>query len=115
MRPVKLGKKRLSKYRNVETWVDGYRFDSKHEAACYQSLKEARRTGQINYFLRQTTIHLAPGGKHKKTPVLMRIDFQVHYLDGTVRYIDAKGRATQDWLNKASMAEDMYGITIETW
>lgn len=141
MMPVRLQPKR-SKYGNEQTWRDGYRFDSKREALCYDWVHTLQVQGDIRYFLRQVPIHLAPAGEHKKTPVLMRVDFVlvldldqrpwekvpgVTYCRATrnvkrynsdangLLWIDAKGVPTKDWLNKAAMAENKLGIRIQTW
>jgi hypothetical protein len=104
-----------SKYRNVRTEVDGWTFDSKREAKCYAWLKALVDEGEILYFLRQVPIHLAPPCEHNSRGVVMRVDFMLAYPDDSVRYLDAKGVATRDWLNKAAMAENLYGIKIEVW
>ena len=117
MKPVRLpgtGKK-PSKYRNVACYEDGYRFDSKRERDCFRWLKTLRRDGIVDYFLRQVPIHIAPPGNHKTTATTLRIDFLVFYHDERVRYIDAKGKATKGWLDKAAVAENLYGIHIEVW
>ena len=117
MKPIRLPAARRTrpKWGNRETWVDGYRFDSKREAELYTSLCDAQRRGEITYFLRQVPIHLAPASDHKDTATTMRIDFLVFYPDGSHRYIDAKGKATPQWKDKAAMAERLLPIRIETW
>ena len=107
--------KRPHKYNAKATFVDGWRFASKREADCYKSLKFAQERGEIAYFLRQVPIHLCPPSQHKKTATTLRVDFLVVYPDNSLKYVDAKGLATADWKNKASQAENMYGIRIDTW
>lgn len=109
-----------SKYRNTPCWRDGYWFASILEADCYDVLKVMQARGEINYFLRQVPIHLAPAGDQKERPVLMRVDFvPVSHPDSNgrrvIRYIDAKGVATPSWKDKAAMAESKMGIKIELW
>lgn len=94
------------KYRAVATEVDGIRFPSKLQAQVYSTLVLLRRAGDIRYFLREVPIHL-PGS------VTYRVDFQVFYADGRIRYLDAKGVETQVYKIKKRQVEALYPITIE--
>lgn len=97
MKPLK------HKYHATPTYADGYRFDSKAEARYYVMLKHRM---DVLFFLRQVPIHL-PGG------VVMRIDFQVFYRDGSVEMIDVKGYATQTYLTKKKIVEALYPFKIK--
>lgn len=96
----------VRKYRNVPTVVDGIRFDSKREAEYYRLLKFEQKTGLVSYFLRQVPIHL-PGGTK------LVIDFVVFMVDGRVRYVDAKGRRTKEFLIKRREVQHHYPIVLE--
>lgn len=103
--PVEAGDARR-KYGNCPTRVDGIRFDSKREARYYERLKLEREAGLIAYFLRQVPIHL-PGGTK------LVVDFQVHMPDGTVRYVDAKGRETKEFRIKQREVHHHYPFRLE--
>jgi hypothetical protein len=100
-------KARPPKYRAEPTTVDGIRFDSKREAKVYGDLTNLQRAGEISYFLRQVPLHL-PGGTR------LVVDFQIHYPDGRVRYLDAKGVETPVFKVKRREIEAYYPIKVET-
>ena len=104
---INITAKSRNKYNAKPTTIDGIRFDSKKEARVYQDLVLQWKAGQIRYFVRQVPIDL-PGG------VKMRVDFLVMHNDGHEQWLDAKGKATRDWLNKKKIAEAIYPIKIET-
>lgn len=86
---------------------NGYRFDSKIERDTYEYLRTLQEAGEIDLILRQTRIDLSPDHR-------MRIDFLVFWDDGSVQFLDAKGRATDAWKAKKDIAEDRHGIRIDT-
>lgn len=98
--------KRASKYGAVVTHVDGIRFDSKREAKYYEQLKLRMAAGEVSYFLRQVPIHL-PGGTK------LVIDFQEFHADGSVHYVDAKGRETPAFRIKQREVHHHYPFRIE--
>jgi hypothetical protein len=102
------GRARATKYGNVITHVDGIRFDSKKEAQYYQQLLLMKAGHAIKGFARQVSIPL-PSGKRR-----IRLDFVVTENDGRIRWIDAKGYATNAWKIQRAEAEAMLGIEIET-
>lgn len=89
------------KYGNHITQVDGIRFDSKREAKYYQQLLMRKAAGELLYFLRQVPIHL-PGGTK------LVVDFQEFHADGSVHYIDVKGRETPVFRLKKREVEHQY-------
>lgn len=95
-----------SKYGATPTSVDGIRFDSKREAAYYQKLKARVAAGEVQYFLRQTPLHL-PGGTK------LVVDFVEFLADGRVRYVDVKGHETQTFRVKKREVEHHYPVRIE--
>ena len=94
------------KFNAKQTTADGIKFASKKEAAYYQYLKHQRALGYVLFFLRQTPFHL-PGNIKYLT------DFTVFYSNGTVDFIDVKGRDTPLSLTKRKMVEDIYGVQIK--
>ena len=98
--------KKPTKYRSVATVVGGIRFDSKKEAAYYCQLLVRQKAGEVVMFLRQVPLHL-PGG------VKLVIDFLEFHADETVHFIDVKGRRTDKYIVKKTIAEHVYNIEIE--
>jgi uncharacterized protein DUF1064 len=94
------------KYGNHITHVDGIRFDSRREAKYYQNLQLRIAGGEVKYFLRQVPIHL-PGGTK------LVVDFQEFHTDGSVHYVDVKGRETPVFRLKKREVEHHYPIKIE--
>lgn len=94
-----------NKYGAVPTVVNGIRFDSKREARYFEKLVERKAAGEVAYFLRQVPLHL-PGGTR------LVVDFQIHYPDGRVEYVDVKGRETDSFKIKRREIEAIYPIRI---
>jgi hypothetical protein len=70
-----------SKYGNKKVVVDGWRFDSKHEAEVYGRLKLMQQSGEVAWFAVQPRFIL-PGGIHYVA------DFVVHLVIAPARLID---------------------------
>lgn len=85
--------------------TDGIKFPSKLEAKYYGLLKLRQQAGEVLFFLRQVAFDL-PGG------VRYFSDFQVFLADGTVEFIDTKGRDTPISIAKRKMVEDLYPVEI---
>lgn len=94
------------KFKAVRTERDGLKFDSKLEASYYQQLKLRQSAGDVIFFLRQINFHL-PGG------VKYLADFQVFLADGTVEFIDVKGKDTPMSIAKRKMVEELYPVEIK--
>lgn len=103
--PVEKGDARR-KYGNHPTTVDGIRFDSKREARFYEQLKLQQKAGTVLFFLRQVPLHL-PGGTR------LVLDFVVHNADGTIRWVDVKGRETTAFRIKRREIQHHYPIVVE--
>jgi len=97
---------RKHKFNAVKTELDGINFDSKKEAKYYTELKLRMKAGEIIFFLRQVPFDL-PG------KVKYRIDFQEFHSDGTIHFIDVKGKKTEMYIAKKKMVEALYPIEIE--
>ena len=94
------------KYHAKPVEQNGIRFDSKKEAARYNTLELLRSAGEVLAFLRQVPFHL-PGG------VRYVCDFAVFWADGSVTFEDVKGFKTESYKAKKRMVEDLYApITI---
>ena len=105
-RPVVWKPKKAPKYNAKKTHRDGWNFDSQKEANYYDELKLAEKAGHVLFFLRQVPFHLEGG-------TIYRADFQVWYTDGTVRHIDVKGFATEEYKRKKRKVAAQYGVEIE--
>ena len=111
-------KKRLAvnkrKYRNTPVYVDGERFDSKHERAIYDRLVAEHGAENV---IRQVSLPIGGGNR-------LRVDFMVIWVDYAkskttpgcvlVEFIDAKGVVTDTWKAKARHLADKHGIKIRT-
>jgi hypothetical protein len=97
---------RANKYNAKPTTVDGIRFDSKREAAYYCQLKLRVHFKEVAYFLRQVPIHL-PGGTR------LVVDFLEVHTDGSLLYVDVKGRETDAFKIKRREIQAVYPIVIE--
>jgi len=94
------------KYHAKPVEHDGIRFDSKKEAARYNTLELLRSAGEVLTFTMQVPFRL-PGG------VRYVCDFLVFWSDGSVTFEDVKGFRTESYKAKKKMVEDLYApITI---
>lgn len=94
-------KKKTHKYNAKATVIDGFRFDSKKEAARYVRNKLLLSNGEMIMQLRQTPFHLPDG-------VIYRLDFMEFYSDGRILFIDIKGRDTAMSKLKRGQVECLY-------
>lgn len=85
---------------------DGQHFSSKLEHRYYLHLKLLQKAGEVVFFLRQVPFHLSGNTTY-------RCDYQVFYTDGTVRFIDCKGMATDIFTLKKKQVEAIYPVEIE--
>ena len=94
------------KFNAVRTEINGIKFPSKLEARYYKQLLLRQQMGEVLFFLMQTPFRLTGG-------IIYRIDFQEFRSDGTVHFIDCKGKATDVFIMKKKMVEELYPIKIE--
>ena len=99
-------RKNKHKFGAVKTERDGFKFDSKLEARYYDYLKVQQSEGHVVFFLMQTRFHLEGN-------VTYAVDFQVFYSDGSVRFIDVKGRETKAFIRAKKQVEARYPVDIE--
>lgn len=77
---------------NVETNLDGYRFDSKLEASVYQLLKLREKSGELKIKQHQKHIYLS------EARVIYIPDFEcVDVASGAIFYVEAKGFESPRW------------------
>lgn len=100
---------RRAKYGNVRTTVDGHTFDSKKEAARYETLRRLKDAGGVLWFALQPQF-LLDGG------VVYRADFIVVWKDGSVVVEDVKSAATardKSYRLKKRQVRARWGVEIE--
>lgn len=109
------------KYRNVPALVDGIKFDSKHEAECWEELKLRERIGDVRFLNRQVSFPLCVDGRVIQR---WRCDFFYHErapaaFSGAVTWrvvvADAKSdftRKLQSWRRTKALFESLYGIQV---
>ena len=98
--------KNAHKFGAKKTERDGFKFDSKLEARYYDYLKKRELDGDIVFFLRQTRFHLEGN-------VTYSCDFAVFWADGSVSFIDVKGRETKEFIRAKKQVEARYPVVIE--
>lgn len=85
---------------------DGHHFQSTLEWKYFKHLKLLQNTGEVVFFLKQVPFHL-PGG------VKYVVDYQIFYVDGSVRFVDVKGVETDTFKIKRKIVQDLYPVEIE--
>jgi len=81
-------------------------FASKKEYGYYQELLLRQKAGEVIFFLRQTPLHLPGNAKYV-------VDFVEFRADGTVHFVEVKGRDLPMGKLKRKIAESVYPIKIE--
>ncbi len=101
--------RKVAKYGNTKTDVDGIKFDSKLEARRYTELKYMQMAGEI------TELELQPEYEFSINGVLVckyRADFA--YIRANVRVVeDAKGVKTPEYIIKKKLMRAVYNIEIK--
>lgn len=106
--------KKINKYRNHKTTIDGITFDSKKEAQRYLALKEMQENGEICDLKRQVEWVLIPSQKTSTEtlrPVKYRADF-TYYKDGKLIVEDVKGVKTPEYKIKRKLMYEKHGIEV---
>jgi hypothetical protein len=112
-----VNKKKSSKFNNVKSEIDGYKFDSKKESEFYISLKLKKQAGLIKDFNMQVKYDIIVNHIHIANYFL---DFLVINNDDTIEYIDIKGKdsKTNKFIKtgvfslKKRLVEAIYNIKI---
>lgn len=94
-------KRRRHKFGAVSCQRGQIKFPSKLERRMYDKLVQLQKAGEVVGFLRQPGFDLAGGVRYFA-------DFQVFWSDGTVQFIDTKGRDTTISAMKRKMVEAEY-------
>jgi hypothetical protein len=110
-------KNKSSKFKNVKSEIDGHKFDSKKESEFYGSLKIKKQAGLIKDFKMQIPYEIIVNNIRIGNYFL---DFLVENNDGTIEYIDIKGKdkktnkfiKTGVFALKKRLVEAIYGIKI---
>jgi hypothetical protein len=110
-------RRKRSKYSAVKTEVDGHRFDSLAEAACYLELKLLEKVGTISCLELQPVYELAPsvkyaGAKRAKPALRYFGDFRYIASDGRTVVADVKGMVTDVYAIKKHLMLAIHGIEI---
>lgn len=111
------GKKGRGKYNAVPTFVGTIKFDSKREAAHYQTLRRLEMAGSIRDLRLQVPFILAPsvdlGEKRRKPAMRYVADFV--YIDvatGEQVVEDVKGVQTKAYRDRKHLMKSVHGITV---
>jgi hypothetical protein len=112
-----VNKSKSSKFGNVKVEIDGHKFDSRKESEFYGSLKIKKQAGLIKNFKMQVPYNIVVNNIHIANYFL---DFEVENNDGTIEYIDIKGKdkktnkfiKTGVFALKKRLVEAIYGIKI---
>ena len=94
-----------SKFGNKITELDGIKFRSKKEAKRYQELTLLKKSGEVDFFLRQVPMHFPSGTKYV-------LDYMVFWNDGRITWEDVKGFRTDIYRLKKKEVEYHYPIEI---
>lgn len=109
--------KKRRKYGNEITYVDGIRFDSKHEANVYQELMLRVRARELKCVCRQVHFDLGGGPNATKESRYEYVaDFVTIDSSGIAAVIDAKSditRKNQTYRNKKKDMLALWGIEIQ--
>lgn len=101
----------MNKYKNKKIEVDGIGFDSLLEAKYYKYLLEQQKKGHVGSFITQPRYLLQESfkknGKHYRK-IEYVADFEVTLSDGTVEFIDIKGRVLPVFAIKQKLFERLY-------
>lgn len=96
------------KYGNTRCTWQGMKFDSQHERDKFREFELERIAGKIRAVVRQVSMPMYGSSRR------IRLDFMIVENDGRIRWVDAKGYPTKEWLLKRDQVQQVYGITIET-
>lgn len=96
--------KRLGKYKNVKTTLNGEKFDSKREALRHIVLKQMERDGEISMLHRQRSFDLIVNDKK-----ICRYVGDFAYVENHKAVVeDSKGYRTRDFDIKWKLCQALY-------
>lgn len=109
--PLKVcAEKRKNKYGNLPGYVNGKKFDSRHEAEVYRDLMLRVKAGELRCVIRQVRFDLADFENLQYIA-----DFVTIAPDKTVEVLDAKSEATRKdkvYIIKKKLMREKWGIEI---
>ncbi len=94
------------KFGAIRCEADDISFPSKLERSYFNQLKIRQKTGEILFFLRQVGFDLPGGARHF-------IDFVLFKNDGSVEFVECKGRDLPIGKLKREQVEALYPIEIK--
>jgi hypothetical protein len=94
------------KYGAIKCQRDGIKFRSRLERAYYDQLLLRQKSGEVLFFLMEVPFALPGNTKHL-------IDFQIFLADGTVEFVECKGKDLPMGILKRKQVEDLYPIEIK--
>lgn len=103
---MQVTRKPRHKFGAIRCERDEISFPSKLERAYYDQLKLRQKAGDVIFFLRQVPFDL-PGG------VKYLADYLVFLSDGSVEFVDCKGRDTPLSIVKRKTVESLYPVEIK--
>jgi hypothetical protein len=102
-----------SKYRNVKVQVDGYTFDSKHEAQHYQELRLREKSGEIHGLTVQVPFRLFCPCKDGTNAAICEYVADFVYIEKGAQIVaDTKGHLTAIYKLKRRWLAEQEGIVI---
>lgn len=109
--PLKVcAEKRKNKYGNLHGYVNGKKFDSRHEAEVYRDLMLRVKAGELRCVIRQVRFDLADFENLQYVA-----DFLIIYPDMRIEVLDAKSEATRKdkvYIIKKKLMREKWGIEI---
>lgn len=106
LKSIRVKKAQRHKFGAVSCEIDGKKFPSRLERRYYEQLLIRKKAGDVVFFLRQVAFEIGGGVKYVT-------DFMVFLSDGSVEFIDTKGRDTPLSLSKRKILEAMYPVEIK--
>ena len=110
----------MNKFQNIQTELDGIKFDSRHEASRYAELKLMERAGLISNLQLQRVYTLIGAQKDKNGKIIERpvkyvADFVYKDATGETVVEDAKSPATRTpvYTIKRKLMLSIYGIKVK--
>lgn len=98
------------KYNNVRQEYNGHHYDSKLEAKYAQELDFRIDAGEVKEWERQVKLPLTMNGIHLCN---YYIDFKVTMTDGSIEYVEVKGKETQLWRLKWKILLSLSGTPYD--
>lgn len=105
--------KKAPKYRNVKTEVDGYKFDSKIEAARYSFLKRLHSVALITHLSVKPRFIFEGLKTESNRDYTYIADFSYRNASGALIVEDVKGFKTPEYKIKKALLKERFNIAIK--